>query len=298
MTENTRKPVRTRGLLEIHAAVLLFGFSGLFAKFLDVSPIVIVLGRTGFASLILYIALCSTGKTPFAITGRRLGLYLLQGLLLAVHWSSFFHAIQISTVAIGLLTFSTFPLFTTALEPVFFKERLSAIDILSALTVFLGLVLVVPSVDLSRAPVQGALWGTFSGLTFALLAIVNRKNVMSDSPMSIAFYQNLFAGLILLPAALLTAMECPGLTDIALLACLGILCTAIAHSLFIKALASVNARTVSVITALEPVYGIIFALVLLGEIPGLRTLLGGILILGASGAAGYTHARRNLRKNP
>lgn len=267
------------GMLEIHIAVLLFGLAGLFGKLLTLPVLVIVFGRTLFASLTLgAILFCSS--IPLRAESRQdLAVLILLGAILAVHWITFFHAIQISTVAVGLLTFSTFPLFVTFMEPFFFKEKLLLFDILTAGSVLLGVVLVVPSFDFQNNVTQGAFWGTMSGFTFAVLAVLNRKYVSTYPPVVIVCYQNWIATLILLPFLIANdwALE-P--VDVALLAILGIFCTALAHVLFIRSLVHVKAQLASIIASLEPVYGIIFALVLLGEVPALRTILGGGIILG------------------
>ncbi len=275
------------GLFEIHLAVLLFGFSGLFGKLLDCSPMVIVFSRTGFAALALLPFIFKIGSRPFQASKKQILLYLLQGGLLAAHWITFFHAIQISTVAIGLLTFSTFPLFVTILEPVFFHESLTIKDGILSLMVFAGLVLILPSFDFSQSPVQGALWGILSGLSFAILSLLNRKNVEKNHPLSVAFHQNLFACLSLAPFISESTNGLPGLNDIFLLLILGVFCTAMAHTLFIKALIHIKARTASIITGLEPVYGIVFPIFLWNEIPECHTLAGGALILAATTSAGY-----------
>ena len=99
-------------------------------------------------------------------------------------------------------------------------------------------------------------------------------------------WQNLWAAVVLLPIVAWTGPEgAIGARDIALMLVLGLVCTALAHTLFIAALAGVTAHTAATIAALEPVYGIALAALLLGEIPGPRTLVGGTLIVGAAIAA-------------
>lgn len=271
-------------LVAIHLAVVLFGFSGLFGKFLACSALMIVFGRTFFAALaLLPLALVSrAGRAPLRLTRRRMGVYMLQGILLAVHWCAFFLSIQISTVALGLLTFSTFPLFVVLLEPFFFKQLIKRRDVIMALIVFAGLVLVLPSFDFSQRPVQGALWGIFSGLTFALLAILNKKNLVLEPPVRLAFFQNLFAAAAILPVFAFIPQAIPSPGQILLLAILGVVFTAIAHTLFISSLTNLRATTVSIITCLEPLYGIILAVILLGEFPTPRTVVGGVIILSAT----------------
>jgi drug/metabolite transporter (DMT)-like permease len=270
---------KSNGLIEIHVAVLLFGFAGLFGKFLSLPPLVIVFGRTSFAALTLSAVLFYSNTRIRTKSIKDFMVLLLLGILLAIHWTTFFHAIQVSTVAVGLLTFSTFPVFVTFMEPYFFKEKLRGVDILTAATVVIGLIMVIPSLDIQNNITQGVFWGTISGFTFAVLSIVNRKYVSTYPSMVIVCYQNWMATLILLPFLFFEDLSL-GPTDFLLLAALGIFCTALAHVLFIKSLAHIKTQLASITACLEPVYGIIFAFVLLGEIPSLRTALGGCIILG------------------
>jgi drug/metabolite transporter (DMT)-like permease len=145
-------------------------------------------------------------------------------------------------------------------------------------------VLLVPEVSLANPIVQGLAWGLVSGLTFALLAVMNRRWAMARPATDIAFWQNALAAIALLPFAWASpwALGEIGAREIVLLVVLGLVCTALAHTLFIAALANVTAHTASVIAALEPVYGIALAFALLGEVPGLRTLAGGALIVAAA----------------
>lgn len=274
-------------LLQVHASVFLFGLSGLFGKFLALPAPVIVLGRTGFAALALGLVLV-LGRTTIRPRAARdlLGMALL-GALLAFHWVSFFNSIQLATVAIGLLTFSSFPVFVTLLEPLLFKTPWRWHDGAIALLVVIGVALVIPDYRLGSATAQGAIWGLLSGLSFALLQLLNKGYRQRYSAMAIAFYQNLFAWLSLLALAQLPSMgiaPLDGLSsgEIGLLLILGVLCTAVAHTLFIESLAVLRTQTASVISALEPLYGIVLAALLLGEVSNLRTLLGGSLIVGTT----------------
>jgi drug/metabolite transporter (DMT)-like permease len=275
-------------LFLIHSAVLLFGLSGLFGKFINASPLYIVLGRTVFAALTLGIyARLISGTRLSDVPGQSTGLFILQGALLAVHWVFFFLSIQVSSVAVGLVTFSTFPLFVTFMEPLVFKEPLDRRDILTAVVVFSGICLVIPEPDLSNQTTLGGFYGILSGLTFAILALVNRKNVQMSDPVAVAFYQNLFAALCLVIPVILIQPRAPAATDLPALIFLGVVCTALSHTLFISSLKQIRAQTASVITGLEPVYGIVLAFFLLKEIPAMSTLTGGSLIIVASIAAGY-----------
>jgi drug/metabolite transporter (DMT)-like permease len=271
--------VKNRSLIEIHIAVLFFGLAGLFGKLILLPPLVIVLGRVIFAAV--FLALLSLYlKQNIKLNQKKDYLYLfIMGIILALHWWTFFQAIRVSTVALGLLTYSTFPIFVTFLEPYFFKDKIKRSDIFLALVTFLGVILVIPRFEIANNITQGALWGIASGFTFAVLSILNRKYVKKYSSLVIAFYQDSAAAIVLLPFLFLMEFTFT-LKDILLLALLGVCFTALAHTLFIKGLTRVKAKTASIIACLEPVYGIVMAFFFLGEIPGLRVVFGGILILG------------------
>ena len=219
---------RSRSLLAVHAAVALFGLAGLFGKWLTLRPHFIVLGRVVFAAAALALIIRLSGGR-FSIR-RKIdgGLFLLQGLILAVHWILFFESIRVSTVAVGLLAYSSFPVFTAFLEPLFFRTRLSRRHLGLSLACLAGVFLLVPRFSWSERVFQGVVTGLGAGATFALLSIINRKLSFRYASPVVAFYQDAGAALFLLPAALLKP---PALTgrDFALLAILGLLCTALAH---------------------------------------------------------------------
>lgn len=285
------------GLLQVHAAVFLFGLAGLFGKFLSCSPVFIVLGRTVFASISLFVYRRLISRSRLGGPEKSSLFFLaLQGALLAVHWVTFFVSIQISSVAVGLVSFSSFPLFVTFMEPFWFKEPLKKWDVATSLAVFTGILLVVPKLDLSNPITLGAFFGILSGFTFAVLGLLNRKNAGCFDPVTVAFFQNLFAAAILLPFALLFPLEPPVLADLPGLIFLGVFCTALAHTLFIRSLTAIRTQTASIIAGLEPVYGIILAFFLVHEIPSLRTILGGMIIIGTSLAAGIMGKSRRQPK--
>ncbi len=274
------------GLPAIHAAVLLFGLAGLFGRFLALPPVIIVLGRTFFAGLALGLLLVVIrsqfvwpAKGDFVKTG-------LLGALLAIHWVGFFQAIQLSSVAVGLITFSTFPLFVTFLEPFFFKHALRFKDVLTAVTVVCGLILVVPTLDSADHVTQGACWGVFAGFTFAVLSLLNRRLVVRLDPLFLAAVENVAACLCLLPFGFMLPWQADPVTFL-WLAVLGVFCTALAHALFISGLQTVRAQLASIIAGLEPVYGTLLAFVLLSEKLALRTMAGGVVIVGAVMLATY-----------
>ncbi len=266
-------------LIQLHIAVLLFGISGLFGKFLTQSSIIIVLGRVFFSSIFLFLGLTITKENLKLKSRKDMLIIAFMGIVLAIHWSTFFQGIKLSTVAIGLLTFSTFPIFVTFMEPFFFGEKLKKEDIILAFITFAGVMFVIPDFHTGNEMTVGAMYGILSSLSYAVLSILNRKYVKEYKGVVIAFYEQLVSLIVLLPFFFI--ME-PVFTrkDIFLLILLGTVFTGITHTLFINSLKEIKTQTAGIISSLEPLYGIILSIFLLNEVPSVKEIAGGLLILG------------------
>ena len=274
---------RRRGLLAANTATLFFGLAGVLGKLSGLSAPQITFGRVCFAGVALGLWALATRVSLRPQRRRDVGLLILQGVILALHWTAFFQAIVVSNVAIGLLAFSSFPLFTAALEPLLLRQRPSIPEVLAALLILPGIALLVPSFTLGSSTTQGVLWGLLAGASFALLSVLNRGLTARYSSSMISLYQDSVAALVLLPTAFLMPASRPlTVSAILILAALGVFCTALAHTLFIASMRDITAQLASVIAALEPVWGVIFAWLALSEIPSARTLVGGALIVGAA----------------
>ncbi|MDO5116581.1 MAG: DMT family transporter [Synergistaceae bacterium] len=272
---------RSKNLIEIHIAVLLFGLTGVFGKSIALPAQYIVLGRVFFASLSMGIFFLLRGK-DIRLSDKKDYFYILAvGAILAFHWTAFYTSVQLSTVAIALLTFSAYPIFVTFLEPFFFRERLKSADVLFALVMFGGVVLIVPEFNIRNNMTIGLIWGMLGSVSFAVMSLLNRKFASRYDGSVIAFYEQGMATLVLLPM-LLFSRPAASRTDWLLLILLGVLFTGVAHSLFIGGMKRVRAQTAGIIASLESVYGIISAALLLGEIPSLKELVGGAVILGTA----------------
>lgn len=271
---------KTKDLICLHLAVFLFGFSALFGKFISLSPVVIVFGRTLVAAILSFILLKSL-KQPIKLKGRNdYFLLCFNGVSFALHWFTFFKSIQVSNIAIAVLTFSTYPVFVTFLEPYFYKEKIRIFDIVTSSIALFGVFLILPKIDLNDNLTQGALWGLAAGLTCAFLGIASKKGIEKHSALVIPFYQNLTAAIVVFPFVLYMKPVL-GVKDVLLLVLLGSLFTAVSGTLYVKSLSTIKVQFASIVTCLEPVYAIIFAAILLDEIPSIRTLIGGAVILGA-----------------
>ena len=271
------------GLVSIHCAVLLFGLAGLFGKTIELSSLEITWGRTTLAAVALGGAILFK-RLSFKIKKSEIISFVIMGLLLAVQWWTFFHAIQIATVAIGLLSFASFPIIVMFIEPFTDNVSFKYSNLGYAFVSLLGVGLVLPDLSFQTDHSVGGLYGILSGALYAVVTIMNRRYIKTYSAVAIGFWQYLFASLILslfvIPSGISLDLE----TGTELLV-LGFVFTALAHGLFIHGLREVQAGIASLIGTLEPVYGVVAAAALLNEVPTRNTILGGIVVLGVILAA-------------
>lgn len=288
---------RQKGLLELHLAALFFSFSALFPKILALPVIAIVVGRVIIAATVLY-ALVRGGGLSLRIHSRKhYGVFALLGILFSVNIFSFYQAIRVSTVAVGVLSTGMFPIIVAILEPWYFKERFRARDLILAFIALGGIILIMPSFDFHHKIVRGIFWGVLAALTFSNYSIINRKMVQEYSSMVVVLYSDCLAGIIFLPA-LFTTRFTIGWHDIALLLVLGVALTAGSHTLFVKGMTHVKAGTAGMILMLEPIYGILFAFLFIREIPASRTLMGGAIVIATTLYATLSSAHQEIMPVP
>lgn len=272
---------RQKSVLYLHLAVMFFGLSGVIGQFVQI-PAVLVAGGRVLCSTALLLVLSLVSRTPLRLRSRRdLLLTLGTGVVLAVHWTAFFQSIQLSSVAIGTITYSTFPLFVTFLEPLLFHEKLRLSSVLSALVLLLGVLITIPEFSAENQVTAGILWGMLSSLAYAVMSLSNRYLSASYPSRTICLYEQGTAAVVLLPAFFLVPATWT-LPDLAGVAAIGFVCTAFAHTLYVEAQKRVTAQTAGIVSGMETVYGILFALLLLGEVPTLRELVGGGVILSVA----------------
>ncbi len=270
-----------RNILYLHIAVMLFGLAGVAAQFVEIPAVLTALGRVICSSILLFL-IAVFKKDRLSLNSKKdYGMIVLTGVVMAAHWTTFFQSIQVSTVAIGTITFSTFPLFLTFLEPLIFHERLRKQSITSAVVLFIGVLITIPEFSMANHTTIGIIWGMISSFTYAVLTLANRYFSARYAARTICLYEQGSAAIVLLPALFLVEASWR-IQDIAGVAFVGFICTAFAHSLYISAQKSVRAQTAGIVSGMETVYGIVYALLFLGEIPSVRELIGGAVILSVA----------------
>ena len=276
MEQNNRKDI-----LYLHIGVMLFSFSGIIAQYVQVPSILAAMGRVFCSSLLLF-TIAKIKHDSLKLDSRKeyIGI-VATGIVLSIHWTTFFHSIQTSTVAIGAITFSTFPLFITFIEPVVFHERLKLKSIIRALIVLIGVTITIPEFSLNNQTTVGIIWGMISSFTYAIATMANRYFSKKYTSRTVCIYEQGTAAMVLFPSLFLVPAVWR-IQDIIGIIIVGCVCTAFAYSFYITAQRRVKAQTAGIISGMETVYGIFFAFVLLGEMPTIRELVGGAIILSAA----------------
>ncbi|RKF05147.1 threonine/homoserine efflux transporter RhtA [Tenacibaculum lutimaris] len=267
-----------KNLSGIILATLFISTSGVLGKYIAMPSEVIVWFRSVFAMVILYV-FCRFKKIDLTIQSRRhLFPFLMGGIFMGAHWITYFYALKLSNVAIGMLSLYTFPVMIAFLEPLFLKIKFNPIHIVLGLMVLLGLYILAPEFDIKNTQVQGVLFGLLSALSYSIRILILKQYVIQYNGVMLMFYQTVIITVLLVPV--LFFMDVSGFQEqLPYLLLLALLTTAIGHSLMVHSLQFFTASTASIISSIQPVFGIILAFIFLKEVPTWNTFIGGSLIL-------------------
>ncbi len=282
---------RQKSLLELNTAVVLWAGTALFAKWIALPAFQVTALRSVVASVAVLAVLRWQGLPLTTQSRRDFWLLMAGGAALGAHWITYFQAIQVSTVAVGILALHTYPVMTAIAEPLVYRERVCAADVAIALAVLAGVAILVPDFSLTSNVTRGVLIGGLSAACFTARNLLTRGVVARYGGGRVTLYQLAASAGLLLPAAMVFGerVTAPAGGQLVLL---GILFTALPHTLYTRSLRHLKASSVGIIATLLPIYGAIAAALLLGEVPAPRTLLGGAVILGAIAAETWRVMRK------
>jgi RarD protein len=276
-----------KGLIELHISVVIMSATPLFAKLITLPPTDIIAFRCLNASLALLLFARLTGTRLALLRRADLGLLILLGLFIALHWITFFAAVQMSGIGISLISMYTFPVMTVLMEPLFFRERIDRRDLVVALIVLAGVYLAVPGGIQGGQVAFGAALGILSAFLYTLRNILYRKYLCSYPSSTMMLYQIAIAAVLLLPFVT-RGIDLMTESRWLYIILLGVVFTSLSHTLFVGSLRTIRASTAGLIASMEPIYGMGFAALVLSEIPAIKTIAGGIIVVGA---AVYTSIR-------
>ena len=283
-------------MLQLHLGVLLLGVAALFAKLIDLPALDIIAYRSLLTMFIL-VTMLKVFKQPIRLrSGRDYKVAVILGVLAAIHWLTYFMSVQMTSVSVGMITLFTYPVMTILLEPLLRKQLPKGQDLLISLVVLFAISLLFPgfwqdTADVSEQYIWGIVLGLVSALTFALRNIGIQHYFTGYSGMQGMFYQFAISAILLVPfVGALPAQV--ALDDWYLLLICAAFFTAAPHVLFANSISKISAKTAGLVACLQPLYGTIWGLILLSEVPSISTLIGGAIIVGA---ALYETAQSNKR---
>ncbi|TVP06451.1 permease [Shewanella algae] len=187
------------GLTELHLAVLLFGGTALFSRLIPLSALDITLLRCVIAAIVLALLVKLSRQRLRLLRGKDYLIALLLGVIVSLHWVTYFAAMQLSSVAIGMIAFFTYPVMTVLIEPWFTGSRLHLRDLVSGLAVLLGVILLIPEPSLGNDVTLGILVGVVSAILFTARNLLHKRYFTAYSGQQAMFYQTAVAVLVLAP---------------------------------------------------------------------------------------------------
>lgn len=265
-------------LLLLTLATLLISTSGALGKFISMPTEVIIWWRSSLGTFFLFI-FCKHKKFNLKIQSKKdFSTLFISAIFLGGHWITYFYALKLSNVALGMLSLFTYPVVTALIEPLFTKAKLNTIHIILAAMVLLGIYILAPDFNFKSTQIKGILFGLLSAALYAIRNLMLKKPASKYNGMSLMMYQTLFLSIILLPFLIIKDSSNIS-TQYPYIILLALVTTAIGHSLLISSFKYFSISTASIVSSTQPIFGIIIAYFFLNEIPTLNTFIGGSLII-------------------
>lgn len=292
----------TRDYLKLHFLVFLWGFTAVLGKLVSIPSVEMVFYRTllaaiGMAALIIMM------RGTFATNRSDLIKILLTGIIVAIHWLTFFASGRIANPSTSLVGFATCSFWAAILEPLAKRKQIQPLEIGLGLVVIVGLYIIFAG---NFQYPLGLVLGIISGLTAAMFSVINSKLVVRVNSYTITFYEMLSACvfiLICLPLYKNYLAEdgllhlVPLWQDWIYIAIMAWACSVYAYSAAINLTKKLSVFFIQLALNLEPVYGITLALIVFGqkEVMGLNFYIGTVIILSA--VALYPILKRRLARS-
>ena len=274
----------TKAQLQIHFCVVLWGFTAILGKLITLSALQLVWWRMLLVVAALAL-LPRVWRGLRAMSARVFATYAGIGVLVSLHWLTFYGAIKLANASVAATCIAIAPVFLAVIEPWVARRRFDPRELLIGAGVVPGVALVVGG--LSAGMRLGLVVGVVSALFVAIFGALNKRMVEHADPLTVTCVE-LGAGTVFLSllAPLLphagNAFVLPDTHDAVLLLILALVCTLLPFALALHALRHVSAFAMQIATNLEPVYAIVLAIVLLGEQRQLDPLfyVGVAIVLG------------------
>jgi drug/metabolite transporter (DMT)-like permease len=257
---------KLKNYLLLHLIVFIWGFTAILGALITIDAIPLVFFRMALAVVFIIVYFLIT-KKRFYIDRQGVLKFIITGIIIALHWIFFFKAIKVSNVSVALVTMSTGAFFTSLIEPVFFKRKIKALEIILGLIVIGGLYIIFNFESQYKLGIIYALISSFLG---SLFAVLNGLFIKRYNANSISLYQLLFGTLFVTVYLFLNNSFSVSFfslqnLDWIYLFILSSICTAYAFIASVKVMEYLSPYTVMLTINLEPVYAIMLALLIFGD---------------------------------
>ncbi|WP_178984283.1 DMT family transporter [Winogradskyella helgolandensis] len=269
--------------LHLHVLVVIAGFTAILGELITIGALELVWYRMAMAGILMFIYI-KIVRINIKVSKKSLSKFFLAGIIIALHWITFFEAINQANVSIALAMFSSGAFFASFIEPILFKRRILGYEIIFGIIVILGVFLITSS---EMGYINGIILGLFSALFSTLFAVINGLFIERHSATVISFYEFVSGVLFLTVFILLTGKSFNvefftlSTSDWVYLFILASVCTAYAFIGSVDIMRFISPFTVILSYNLEPVYGIAIALVLFPETEKMspQFYIGAVLVL-------------------
>ena len=188
-----------KNLSNLILATLFISTSGVLGKYIAMPSEVIIWFRSAFAMIFLY-GFCKYKKISIKVPNFKHHVPLItSSLFMAIHWITYFYALKLSNVALGMLSLYTFPIITALLEPLFFKSKIIPIHIVLGGVVLIGVFILAPEFNLESSNVKGILFGLFSALCYSIRLLILKQHVNHYHGSMLMLYQTSVITIVLIP---------------------------------------------------------------------------------------------------
>ncbi|QRM87716.1 EamA family transporter [Lacinutrix sp. WUR7] len=290
---------KLKNYLHLHVLVFIAGFTAILGELITISSVPLVWFRMAMASILVgvYVAV---SKTKIKISLNDIVKLSIAGVIIALHWITFFGAIDASNVSITLAMFSTGAFFASLIEPLIYKRSVIWYEILFGVIVIIGVIIITQS---EMKYINGIILGITSAFLSSLFAVLNGKFLEKHSATTISFYE-FISGVAFITIFLLVFYDGFSLSffqlptsDYIYLFILASICTAYAFIASVYVMRYISPYTVVLTYNLEPIYGIILAILLFPEKEKMTTnfYYGASLILGVVLLNGILKNRKALK---
>ena len=267
-----------KNLVQLNFAVLIISTSGTLGRYIDLSVPMIIFLRAFIGGFYLYI-FCKWKKLSFKINVKDYKTIFFSGVLMGMHWITYFISLKLSSVAIGMLSVFTYPIITSFLEPIMLNSKFKKSNLLLGLMVLIGIYFLAPEISMKNDQFIAVGFGVFSALCYSIRNIYMKAKSSEYEASILMVYQLIIVSVLLSPVFYFYDVKGLGASLPAILI-LALLTTAIGHTFFVQSFRNFTISGASIISGVQPIYGIIIGMIALGEYPGVKTIIGGAIILG------------------